>query len=171
MILFLLLSLLHDSSAHAAVWDDSEFRQALSIKKGIYLAPGAFSGGDRSVDDFHVSNIRIGTHPEGYDRIVIDIDGNDKGNPSVLAHAPLFHIENQTIEKRVIVTLYGKPKLRFSMQQASLSAKKTKFIHGLEFYPALENDQWMWAMNTNEPVKVEAFELSQPARIIIDLKK
>ncbi len=146
-------------------------RESLHSKKGVYLTEGAFSGGDRTVQDYRISNVRIGANPEGFDRVVIDVVGNLQGEKSIIARPPLFHVENTGKSKRTVITLFGKPKMEFSTSSAFAQAKKTASIQGIEFLPLIEDDRWTFSLLTKENTKVEAFELTQPARIIIDIKK
>lgn len=145
-----------------AQFDDAGFRQALKLKKGIYLANGSVSGGDRSSSDFQVVSVRAASSPEGYDRLVIDF--------SKVRRTPFFVVQNDSNADRIIATVYGKVKLDFSSQSAIQAARKTKTIKSLDFLPLLEEDRWMFSARTQGPVKMEVFELSDPARIIIDLK-
>ncbi|NDF15826.1 hypothetical protein EB061_10975 [bacterium] len=79
-------------------------------------------------------------------------------------------VQNDSNADRIIATVYGKVKLDFSSQSAIQAARKTKTIKSLDFLPLLEEDRWMFSARTQGPVKMEVFELSDPARIIIDLK-
>ena len=166
----LLLSLFFASVNARAQFDEAGFKSALKVKKDVYLADGSFSGGDRNSSDFRVSNIRVAANPGGYDRLVIDFSGNEGGQKSSLARPPFYLVESDAGSKRVTVTVYGKTKLDFSSQMAMQAAKKTKHISELEFIPLVTEDRWMFTIHTQTPVKAEVFELSEPARIIIDLK-
>lgn len=165
----LLLSAFISPFAHAQ-FDDLKFKQALKVKKDFYLSEGAFTGGDRTSGDFTVSNVRVAANPAGYDRVVIDIAGNHQGEKSPLNRPPFYLVEMDPSDQRVIVTLYGKPKLDFSTMASNQSAKKAKVIDELEFTPLANKDRWTWAIHTRQVAKAEVFELTQPARIIIDLK-
>ena len=174
MIQWLLISLLligtSIPTAHAQ-FDDLKFKQALRVKKDFYLSDGAFTGGDRASSDFSVSNVRVAANPAGYDRVVIDLSGNHLGEKSNLARPPFYLIEVDSTGRRIIVTLYGKPKLDFSTSSAIQSAHRAKVISEFEFVPLANLDRWTWVIHTREPAKAEVFELMNPARIIIDLKR
>ena len=170
-ILILLAAIFLQSPTANAQFDDLNFKQALKLKKDFYLTEGAFTGGDRSSSDFSVSNVRIANNPAGYDRIVIDLSGNFHGNKSPLNRPPFYLVEADPANKRFIVTLYGKPKLDFSAMGAIQSSMKTKFIKEIEFTPITEQDRWTWSIHTKLQAKAEVFELTEPARIIIDLKQ
>lgn len=154
-----------------AQFDEGAFKQALKVKKDAYLSEGAFSGGDRSSSDFRVSQIRIASSPAGYDRVVIDLAGNSLGEKSALSRPPFYLVELDQSNHRVNVTLYGKPKLDFSFQSAQQMARKTKTISKLNFIPLVTADRWISSIETQVAVKAEVFELTDPARLIIDLKK
>jgi len=165
----LLLSFSVIQCAHAQ-FDDLNFKQALKVKKDYYITEGAFTGGDRTSSDFTVSNVRVASNPAGYDRVVIDLSGNSMGEKSTLARPPFYLVEVDPSDKRVLVTLYGLPKLNFSTMSSNQSAKKTKIVSDFEFTPLANKDRWSWAIHTHQVAKAEVFELTSPARIIIDLK-
>lgn len=164
------LVILSFSNLAHAQFDDLKFKQALKVKKDFYLNEGSFTGGDRTSNDFTVSNVRVAANPAGYDRVVIDLAGNHLGEKSALSRPPFYLVEADPTDKRVIVTLYGKPKLDFSTLSSNQSAKKAKVISDFEFTPLANKDRWTWAIHTRQVAKIEVFELTQPARIIIDLK-
>jgi hypothetical protein len=146
-----------------AQFDGAGFKQALKLKKNAYTGEGSITGGDRSTENYHVSQIRVAANPAGYDRVVVEI------SPS-LAQAPFYLVENDPTNKHILVTLYGKPKLDFSRQTTTQQARKSKFLSKFEFLPIVDDDRWSYIIHTHVPVKVEVFELSNPARIIIDAK-
>jgi hypothetical protein len=170
LIALTLVSMICGFSAHAQ-FDESAFRQALNVKKEIYRAEGAFSGGDRNSSDFRVTQVRVAANPAGYDRVVIDFSGNAMGEKSGLSRPPFYMVEIDGSNHKVNVTVYGKPKLDFSTQTAIQSARKTKTISKLNFVPLVNTDRWTWSIETQSAVKAEVFELTNPARIIIDLKR
>lgn len=155
--------------AHAQ-FDDLKFKQALKLKKDFYLSEGAFTGGDQSSNDFTITNVRVAANPSGYDRVVIDLSGNQLGEKTTLKRPPFYWVEMNPTTKKVVVTLFGKPKLDFSTLSSIQAAKKTRFIDEIEFTPLASQDRWTWAIHTHKSAKVEVFELTDPARIIIDLK-
>ena len=167
--LLLLVSILALQPAHAQ-FDELNFKQALKLKKDLYIKDGAFTGGDRTSSDFTVSNVRVASNPAGYDRVVIDLSGNTQGEKSSLTRPPFYLVEVDPTGKRILVTLYGLPKLNFSTMSSNQSAKKAKIISDFEFTPLANKDRWTWAIHTRQIAKAEVFELTSPARIIIDLK-
>jgi len=166
--LLLLLSSFSSQLAFAQ-FDAAGFKQALKVKRNAYTGEGSISGGDRASSDFRVAQIRVAANAEGYDRLVIELQGNEAGEKTTLARPPFYLVENDPSNKRLVVTLYGKAKLDFSRQTATQQVKKTK-ISNLDFLPVLDPDRWSFVVHTQVPIKAEVFELSAPARIIIDLK-
>jgi hypothetical protein len=161
LLILLSASLLAPRAAHAQ-FDESSFRQALKVKKNVYLSNGSFSGGDRLSSDVTIENVRVAANPGGFDRIVIDLPK--------LERPPFFMVQNDGNSHRIVATLYGKVKADFSTQASIQAARKTKSIKKLEFLPIVEPDRWMFTADVQAPVKAEVFELTGPARIIIDLK-
>ena len=159
------------ASTPSETFDADGFKQALKLKKEVYLGEGAFSGGDRLSSDFHISNIRMAANPAGYDRIVIDLGGNTLGEKSELSRSPFYLVSVNQNKKQVDVTLFGKAKVDFSTQSVIQAARKMKTIAELDFIPTVVEDRWIWSIKTQGAIKAEVFELTNPARIIIDLKK
>lgn len=154
-----------------AQFDESGFKQALKVKKNFYLSEGSFTGGDRAQSDFRVDNVRVAANPAGYDRVVVDFAGNALGEKSKLSRPPYFMVDVDQLNKRLSVTVYGKPKLDFSTQQTLQSARKAKVLSRIEFLPIVNPDRWTFTIEGKTVLKTEVFELSDPARLIIDLKK
>ncbi|NDG84312.1 MAG: hypothetical protein EBX52_04645 [Proteobacteria bacterium] len=154
-------SLLCSGTARAQ-FDESSFRQTLKVKKNVYLSNGSFSGGDRLSSNVTIENVRVAANPGGFDRIVIDF--------AKIERPPFFMVQNDGNSHRIIVTVYGKVKPDFSTQASMQAARKTKSIKKLEFLPVVEPDRWMFTADIQASVKAEVFELTGPARIIIDLK-
>ena len=165
-ILFLAIS-----SPAFAQFKSENFRQALKLKKEFYLKDGTFTGGDRNSADFRVKDIRIAQSPAGYDRVVLELSGNAKGEKISLSRPPFYLIELNSTARLITITLYGKPKLEFSIPNALQATRKSKTITKVNFIPLVNEDRWIWTIETQVPVKTEVFELSDPARIILDLKK
>ncbi len=157
-----MIVLLISGSTARAQFDESAFRQALKVKRNVYLPEGAFSGGDRLISDVKISGVRIAANPAGYDRVVVDFSKSDR--------PPFFLVENDPSNQRVTVTVYGRIKTDFSTQTAIQAARKTRTLSAVEFLPQVESDRWMFTLNSKNPMKTEVFELSSPARLIIDLK-
>jgi hypothetical protein len=165
MILFLFT----DSSALAQV-DTENFHQALKLKKNFYLKTGVVSGGDSTSSDFVVKQIRSAKNPEGYDRLVIELSGNEAGGTSTLKRPPYYQVQVDSATQSIHATLYGKPKLDFSAQSTVAQAKKTTTIEKINLMPMVDADRWTWTIKTRAGTKAEVFELTDPARIIVDLK-
>lgn len=151
--------------------DTSAFHQALKIKKELYYNNGAITGGDRGFADFRITQIRMSSSPEGFDRVVLDFSGNNNGAKVPLAHPPYYQVEVNGSQKVIHITLYGKPKLEFSTTAVTKAAKRTKNISKVELLPVVEQDRWTFSLRTQPGVKVEVFELTDPARLILDLKR
>lgn len=158
----LLLALFVIPLSARAQFDEAAFRQALRVKRNVYLQEGAVSGGDRLSSDVKISNVRIASNPAGYDRVVVDF--------SKLDRPPFFLVENDPGNRRVMVTLYGKVKADFSSQSAIQAARKTRTLSSIDFLPQVEADRYSFALSSKNPMKSEVFELTAPARLIIDLK-
>jgi hypothetical protein len=153
--LFLLLI----SSASAAL-DTNQVREALPKKTETYLKEGVISGGDRETHFGIVKDVRRALNG-GFERIVIDLDAD---------RAPYYQAAIEPNQRRIIVTLFGSPKLALNAKKIVEQFKKSPVVSRIDFFPLVEEDSWTFALYLKAAVPVEIFELTSPTRIIFDLK-
>ncbi len=147
------------STAGAAL-EPTQVREALPKKTESYLKEGLFSGGDREVHSGIVKDVRRATNG-GFERIVVDIDSEK---------APYYQAAIDSAQRRILVTIFGSPKLAINAKKIVESFRKSALIARVEFFPLVEEDSWTFAVYLRAAVPVEVFELTAPTRIIFDLK-
>ena len=157
------------TQAQAQSLRSDHVHQAEGKKTNVYIKDGVFVGGDRAINQVTVKDIRRAVSP-AYERLVLDLEGNRSGEPAALNRAPSFHVAVNPDEKRVIVTISGKPKLAFDAKKVLAVFKRSRMIRSIELYPQVEDDSWMFVLNLKTGRPVEVFELTDSARIIIDLR-
>lgn len=157
------------SVTHAQTLRSDHVHQAEGKKTNVYIKDGVFVGGDRAINQVTVKEIRRSVNP-AYERLVIDLEGSRSGEPAALNRAPSFHVAVNPDEKRVIVTITGKSKLAFDSKKIVSTFKHSRLIRSIELYPQVEEDSWMFTLNLKTGRPVEVFELTDSARIIIDLR-
>lgn len=140
-----------------------------SRKTNHYVRDGLITGGDRAINDIVVQNIRHSRN-QGYERVVIDIQGNRSGEPAAVERPPYFQVEVSPEMKRVIFTVWGKPKVGFDAKKILTGFTKTNVFSEIELLPVLEKDRWSFVMNLKKGHSVEVFELKNPVRVILDFK-
>lgn len=138
-------------------------------KNLAYIRDGLIIGGDQAVNEFVVKDIRRATNT-GYERVVIDLEGNRNGEPTAISRAPYFQIAVTPDEKRMVFSLYGKPKLAFDSRRVLQAFKKSALVQNVVLLPRLEEDVWTFVLELKKGTPVEAFELGNPVRLIIDMK-
>ena len=138
-------------------------------KNQAYVKDGLIVGGDRAIDDVVVKNIRRAPN-SGFERWVIDLEGNRSGEPAAIQRPPYFQVAVTPDEKRLIFTLWGKPKLGFDSRKTIAALKKSPLVEDVALFPRLEDERWMFAINLKSGRPIEVFELSNPVRIIVDIK-
>lgn len=138
-------------------------------KSKSYVGNGVIVGGDWAVDDFTVSGVRRATNA-GYERVVIDLEGNRGGEAVLVDRPPYYHVAISPESKRVVVTIMGKPRLGFDPSKVSAAFKKSALVNKVELLPLVERDRWSFVMDLKRAGSVEVFELSKPTRIILDLQ-
>lgn len=156
---------------HAAIGKFSPdlVRTAEPRKNSAYLKHGLFVGGDRDITDVVVSGIR---HSKGadYERLVVDLVGNKQGDPVAIQRPPYYQIAVNPELRRLMVTIWGKMKLEFDPLKAISITKKSNVLSGLSLFPLLEQDRWSFEIKMKDEAPVEVFELSDPVRIIVDVR-
>lgn len=140
-----------------------------SKKTNTYIEEGLISGGDQAIQDVIVKDIRRAKNP-GYERIVIDLEGNRNGEPAELQRPPYYQVAVQPKEKRLTITVTGHPNLSFNTKKVLESLKKSTLIKKVTLLPKVEDNLWVFALSTHGKVPVEVFELTHPVRVILDLK-
>ena len=142
-----------------------------SKKTRNYLADGMVVGGDSAIQNVRVKDIRRAANPEGFERIVIDLDASrGDGEPTALARAPYYQVSINPEERRLIYTLWGRPQMDFVPTRVVGAFKKSAVVESVELLPAVHADQWSFVLNLKAGRPVEVFDLSQPARIITDIR-
>jgi hypothetical protein len=146
-----------------------------SIKNNAYIKEGLFTGGDRSTDQVEILNIRRSSN-QNFERIVIDL--KKLGDPKFpqLQHPPYYQAALHPSKARLDMTLWGNPRLSFNPKKVlaafnKKSAKKNSAIVAINLLPKLEDDTWTFYLDLQSGSLVEVFELTQPVRIIVDIKK
>ncbi len=155
--------------AHAELKPDKVFT-ADGKKTKFYLRDGMITGGDRAIDEVVVKDIRRGSNPAGFERIVIDLEGTRAGEPTAIPRPPYYQVSVTPDEKRLVFSLWGNPKLSFDSKRVVAEFKKSKVVDSIELFPRLEEHVWTFAMDMKKQHPVEVFELTNPVRIILDVK-
>jgi hypothetical protein len=156
------------SQANAEVRPDRV--HVADAKKSLsYVHDGLFVGGDRAIESVMVKDIRRAPNA-GYERIVIDLDLNQQGEAARLSRPPFYQLAVNGDEKRLVFTLWGNPSLSFDAKKLVQAFRKSQIVKNLVLYPKVEDQTWTFVMELQKSAPVEVFELSEPARIIFDIK-
>jgi len=170
-LLSLSISLLAAGELHAqGSIPPEKVRVSESKKTQNYLKDGVFTGGDQSIENVVIKNIRRAAN-SGFERIVIDLDGVSAGKLQTLNRAPYFQVAVSPEERRLTVSIWGDPQLHFNAKQILSSFKKSSWISSIDLLPQLEPEFWSFVLNLKSDTNVEVFELKEPVRIILDVKK
>lgn len=168
LFLSLLMFQSHAITALAALRSD-QIHPTTGKKHDFYIKEGMFVGGDRAIDDVIVKGIRRAAQ-KGYDRIVIDLEANKKGEAAVIERPPYFQAALAPAGDTVSFTIWGSPKLSFDAKKTSEAIQKSPDVSKVEIFPKLEKDSWTFVIRFKSKVSIEAFELTKPVRLILDFK-
>jgi hypothetical protein len=156
------------TSAHADIRPEKVY-VAENRKTQTYIKDGLISGGDSAIQDVVIKDIRRAKNPL-FDRIVIDLEGNQNGEPAAIPRPPYYQVAVTPDEHRMLVTIWGHPKLAFDAKKVSSHFKSSSTISSIEMLPKIEEDSWTFALQIKPGESVEVFELNDPVRIIIDTR-
>jgi hypothetical protein len=140
-----------------------------SKKTQAYIRDGLITGGDKAINEVVVKDIRRAANA-GYERIVIDLEGTRGGEPAAIPRPPFYQISVTPDEKRIVVTIWGNPKLGFDSNRVIHAFKRSSVIQSLELMPRVEENTWTFVFGLKGESPVEVFELANPVRIIMDVK-
>lgn len=151
-----------------AVLQPEKIHTADGKKTQAYVHDGLFVGGDRAIDDVTVTDIRHASNSK-YERVVIDLAVSKSGEPAAIERPPFYQVAVSPEERRLVFTIWGKPKLAFNPKKVAEAFKKSLLVSEIQLLPRVEDDSWTFvlALKTGKPVEV--FELTNPARIIVDV--
>jgi hypothetical protein len=138
-------------------------------KVGAYVRDGVITGGDQVVDGVVVRDIRRAPNA-GFERIVVDLEGSREGEPVAIQRPPYYQVAVNPDEKRLVFTIWGKPKLDFDARRVINAFKRSRVIQSIQLLPSLEPDSWSFVAEFKGDSPVEVFELSNPVRVIIDVR-
>lgn len=156
--------------AHAATELKPDSVHVADTKKTkFYVRDGLIVGGDQAIDEVTVRNIRRAPNA-GFERIVIDLDGNRNGESVAIPRAPYFQVSVTPDEQRIVVTVYGRPKLKFNAPQVLAAFRKSATVKSVQLLPRVEDNAWTFVLEMKAPHPVEVFELSGPTRVILDVQ-
>ena len=140
-----------------------------SQKTRFYVPDGLVVGGDEAIDDVVVLDIRHAVK-KGFERMVIDLEGNRNGESASINRPPYYHVAVSPVMNRLVFTIWGKPKLAFDAKKVKDSFKGSKLVKKVELLPVLERDRWSFIVHLKDHQSVEVFELSDPVRVIADIR-
>jgi hypothetical protein len=102
--------------------------------------------------------------------VVIDLDGTQMGEAAAIPRPPFYQVAVTPDEKRLVVTVWGKPKLAFDAQKLVAAFKRSANFSSVTLLPKVEENSWTFVMNFKTDRPVEVFELTNPVRVIVDVQ-
>lgn len=158
--LFVLLLLISTQASAIAI------RHEANVKKiGKYESDGFFVGGTKESTAVKLKDIRRAKSNEGFERVVLDLEPIN-GNSAI----PYFYIQNAQSESRVVLSIWADVQYDFDADRIQKAFAKSSVIKKLNIVPRVENGLMILEFNmSSEKAKIEAFMLSNPNRIILDI--
>ena len=141
-----------------------------SEKDTPFWNDGLFTGGDSSIQQVIIKNIRYSIQPH-HERMVIELSATQHGELAALTRPPLYQFFLDPKLNRLSLTFWGSPKLHFDPKKLHEMTQKSPLLSRLQLLPKLEEDLWTFGISMKKPIEVRVFELDSPTRIVIDIKK
>ncbi len=168
-LIILLISNLLTSNAGADIRPEKVF-VAEAKKTKFYIKEGLITGGDHAINDVTVKDIRHAANSD-FERIVLDLEGNQNHESVAIQRPPYYQLAVHPLQKRVDMTLWGRPKLAFDPQKVIHAFKKSAVVQKMILLPRLEDESWTFAFMLKSESPIEVFELTNPLRVIIDIQR
>jgi hypothetical protein len=130
---------------------------------------GLFTGGDRSMNETVIKNIRYSVHPQ-HERMVIELNTTQNGEIAAIPRPPYYQFVLDPRLSRLTLTFWGDPKLHFDPKKLHQLLRKSSLISSLNLLPKLEDELWSFGLSMKNRVEIKVFELDSPVRIIIDIR-
>jgi hypothetical protein len=143
-------------------------RHVASMKKtGTYATSGYFSGGKKSITAARLKDIRRGPQKGGGERIVFDLESLGGSADEV----PFFQVNINPEEGRLIVSLWADVTYEHDPARVDSAFRASPRVKSISVLPRIEDGMATieLPLKSTKAVKVEAFYLTHPARIILDL--
>lgn len=145
-------------------------------KNQLYKKEGLITGGDRTIADVVIKDIRRAVNPGNgsnvaYERIVIDLEGTRNGEKAAIPRPPYYQLALRPLEKRILVSIWGKPQLAFDSRKVISAFRKSSVVSQVSLLPKVEEDLWTFVIELKQDTTVEVFELASPVRLIVDIAK
>lgn len=137
-------------------------------KSGAYRSEGFFAGGSKEVTSVRLKDVRRADSQEGFERIVFDLEDQS-------GKIPYFQVQAANGEGRVVVSIWADTQYDFDSAKVAKAFLKSKRVRKFRALPRLEDGLSIFELNLSGAVKkteskLEAFYLTNPSRIIVDLQ-
>ncbi len=160
------LSALFSFSASALV--PTEVIPVEAVKRNVYVSDAMMSGGDALANPVTLSGLRWAKNPAGYERVVIDLEG--EGNGWETKTPPYFQVGHDTRAAAINVSIRGVSQRELTNGLLEKTISRSSLISSAYLAPSLEGDLAAIELKTRAPVDVEGFYLVNPPRIVIDVR-
>jgi hypothetical protein len=126
-------------------------------KKSIYLDQGIFHYQNNKTQNFHLKNVRNSFVASlGYERVVFDFEEDQAPNVYGMIANP---------QKKIYIDLFNT-----SLSTQLNKLKNAKFINKVDVF-TLDKKALSVELSLKEKASFDIFILSNPARLVIDIKK
>ena len=134
-------------------------------KTGRYIVNGYFSGGSKEVTSARLKDVRRGPQSAGAERVVFDLEST--------GGVPHFQVNVNPEEGRVLVSIWADVAYEHDEDRIRRSFSHSSKIKAVNIMPRVEDGlatvELLLNSRSKAGTKVEAFALTHPSRIILDL--
>jgi len=160
----------HLSSPLQADLQPEHIHNAKNQKNQLYFNDALFVGGDGNLRGILVRSITCAPQ-EDHERIAILVELNRNGEPTSISRPPYYQVSIETKSSPVLtISIWGNPQLNFDAKKVQASFQTIRSVQKLYLLPKLEEDNWTFSMTLSKKSALEVYELSNPARIVLDIR-
>lgn len=151
-----------------AMFSPNEAKEVTSAKKNAYVMDGIMWGGDPLASPLAMQAVRWANNADGYERIVLDLKGDGDGWKTKTP--PYFQVNLDASDHKIIIGVRGIYQRAFNADELNRSLKKSAMVASAYAAPQMEGDLATISLQTRRRVEAEAFYLTNPPRIIVDVR-
>lgn len=146
----------------------NEVIPAEQVKRNVYISDSMISGGDALANPVNLAGVRWANNPGGYERLVVDLAGEDSGWETKVP--PYFQVGHESRGNSINLSIRGVSQRNVNNPGLERAVAKSMLIAHAYLAPNLEGDLAALEFKTRAPVDVESFYLVNPPRIVIDVR-
>jgi hypothetical protein len=142
-----------------------DHKEAGLKKTGHYIVNGYFNGGSKEVTSARLKDVRRGPQGAGVERVVFDLES--------AGAVPHFQVNVNPDEGRILISIWADVAYEHDEETIRRAFGRSAHVKSVNILPRVEDGvatvELVLNSHSKRVTKVEAFALTHPSRIILDL--